>query len=163
MLLLDGVESCRIRIVVVGVQERVMLSLIDGQLGALSIVTKKTFATFRTRNTVSTSVSSHIPSFSLSVCRRATMARTKQTARKSTGGKAPRKQVCTFYGSCHVGNLEPERLIHFFSVVYDLTFTLYSSLPRRRASPLRRRAESRSRIATVRVPLLCAKFVVIKK
>ncbi|XP_031332417.1 histone H3-like [Photinus pyralis] len=41
-------------------------------------------------------VASHyFPSFAVSVLLLSAMARTKQTARKSTGGKAPRKQLAT--------------------------------------------------------------------
>lgn len=41
------------------------------------------------------------------------MARTKQTARKSTGGKAPRKQLATKVGACKLCS----GLISFLEIV----------------------------------------------
>lgn len=52
------------------------------------------------------------------------MARTKQTARKSTGGKAPRKQLATKASSSSLANLEFSKVIviNYFHLKYALHF-----------------------------------------
>jgi hypothetical protein len=76
------------------------------------------------------------------------MARTKQTARKSTGGKAPRKQLA----SKQARKTAPV----CFSYLLLTDMNLTASVP----SPLL--VASRSRIVSVRVLSLCEKFVVTK-
>lgn len=79
------------------------------------------------------------------------MARTKQTARKSTGGKAPRKQLAT-----KVGLLDVHAVAwSFHSITWRNWFQLYWSqigknpLFRRRESLRHQRVEWRSHIVTV--------------
>jgi hypothetical protein len=55
-----------------------------------------------------------------------TMARTKQTARKSTGGKAPRKQLATKV-SCDEASLGMPQMFFYFAVLVwiSLVFKLF--------------------------------------